>query len=349
MRGNVEISKLVFESGKPFVIDVGPSTIKELELQSGGFTLRADSATLPKGLRYHSEEGLTIGELHVDIGSFTIDSLVPAKPETQTTLETPKEKNPDKNLSWIPILDTIRGHLNVDLNLEVKIPVVGSRVGEHKFRVPIVDGIINYKKLEKNLATLENAFIDLAHKNDRLVVERDIPLLPFDAKELVWWQLDEEAAALAVTDEVRLRTLATPVLPPAKPTDPTKEKKRVIVGAAANNIDVQLSLGASEIPLLGGILKLGGPDRDAFSSLQISGEAVYKTKTETPPTRLAASIQEAYMHFAKAKIGRSLYTGSISWASMYEVSIEMNRFIPGKMTGYFRDLSISGLSQRIIS
>ncbi len=332
-RGNVNVSALRVETAARVVVEIGPSSsIKGFELEKGGMILRAAEAHFEQGLLFDSNLGLQIPELFAKEGTLTIAPLVPAKSE--------KKSSPPSMEPWSKLLDALGGHLNVDLDLEVKIPVVGKRVGVHKFRVPVVDGVINYKKLEGNLATLESAFIDLQHKEDRLVLERDIPLLPFDAKELICWMLDEEGQKLAAQDEVKLRTLIEPVLPAVK-KEPDQEKKRVIVGARAQGIDLALALAHCELPFGDGTLRFGTSDAAGVGELKINGEANYKHQTETPSTQLEGSLTDVLIAMETVRMGTSRLSGRMSLGAFREVFIAMERFIPMRMNGLISELRLS--------
>ncbi|HYU15774.1 MAG TPA: hypothetical protein VEL05_06880, partial [Candidatus Acidoferrum sp.] len=104
-------------------------------------------------------------------------------------------------------LDRINGHLDVDMTLDISLPVIGRRQATHHFRVPIAAGVINYRELERDLANLEDAFIDVEVRGQTLVIERAIPLIPGLEKPLVVWDLTPEELDLARRRLVRLRTI----------------------------------------------------------------------------------------------------------------------------------------------
>ena len=89
----------------------------------------------------------------------------------------------------------------------------------HKLRVPVEHGVINFHELERDLSFLEDAVLDFEWKGDRLILEKDIPLVPFDNETLVSWRLDDEGQALADAERLRLvmRSVAHLARPPAVP------------------------------------------------------------------------------------------------------------------------------------
>lgn len=111
-----------------------------------------------------------------------------------------------KILDW-RVLDALRGEFNVDLEVDVTVPVIGHRRAVHRFRVPIEAGAIDFMELEKDLSTLENSILDFAVRPDgTLVLERGIPLLPTRGrgKPILIWRLDPEDQVLAQSDRIRL-------------------------------------------------------------------------------------------------------------------------------------------------
>src|SRR5690606_11864726 len=77
---------------------------------------------------------------------------------TAVEAEPPADPEPRRRLD-LDFLDRIDGRLDVDLTVDVTLPVLGSRRKTHHFRVPIAKGTFNYKDLEGDLAKLEDAFI----------------------------------------------------------------------------------------------------------------------------------------------------------------------------------------------
>src|SRR5690606_31675043 len=132
---------------------------------------------------------------------------------TAVEAEPPADPEPRRRLD-LDFLDRIDGRLDVDLTVDVTLPVLGSRRKTHHFRVPIAKGTINYKDLEGDLAKLEDAFIDIEVRGRQLAIERRIPLIPGSEKPLVLFDLEPDEVAMAHERLVRLATLGTLRLPP---------------------------------------------------------------------------------------------------------------------------------------
>jgi len=120
--------------------------------------------------------------------------------------EAPPAKPSIRSLIDWRFLDRVDGQIDVDVTVDVHLPVIRRRRATHYFRVPIEKGIFNYRQLESGLSSLENAVIDFDLKGHKLVIERDLPIIRM-RKNLVEWRLDDEEMALARQRKVKLRTL----------------------------------------------------------------------------------------------------------------------------------------------
>ncbi len=120
--------------------------------------------------------------------------------------EAPPAKPSIRSLIDWRFLDRVDGQIDVNVTVDVHLPVIRRRRATHYFRVPIEKGIFNYRQLESGLSSLENAVIDFDLKGHKLVIERDLPIIRM-RKNLVEWHLDDEEMALARQRKVKLRTL----------------------------------------------------------------------------------------------------------------------------------------------
>jgi hypothetical protein len=117
----------------------------------------------------------------------------------------PKRRSIRSRIDW-RFLDRVDGQIDVDVTVDVHLPVIRRRKATHYFRVPIEKGVFNYRQLENGLSSLENAVIDFDLRGHKLVIERDLPIIRM-RKTLVEWRLDDEEVALAKQRRVKLHTL----------------------------------------------------------------------------------------------------------------------------------------------
>ncbi len=152
---------------------------------------------------------------------------------------------------YLRVLDGLSGHLNVDVLLDLKIPLLGTNRRTHELRVPIEKGSFDFRRLEGNLATLENALLDFAVRDGALGLELGIPLLPTRGrgKQLVVWPLSSPDLALAQQNRVRLATLPRAQLAAGQPPSAAEESAEregnspfALEHLGAENLDLRLTL-----------------------------------------------------------------------------------------------------------
>lgn len=228
--------------GKAFRLNARALLAAELEVAQPGLAVRAANVAVTD-LAVHdgvSIDRTTVERAEVDfaIGSSTSDEA-PGAPFV---------------FDW-GLLDFLSGRADVDVHVDIAVPVIGRRKATHRLRVPIENGIIDYRELERNLANLENALLDFAVRDEGLVLERVNPLFPMrgHGKPIVVWPLGPEDRALAERDHVRLALLSSYEMagPPSSTSDGPSAislKKLDLLGLAAD-----LSLAPVEIPLQGSL------------------------------------------------------------------------------------------------
>lgn len=183
--------------------------------------------------------------------------------------KSPDEDEPPVDLRF---LDALQGQLDIDLAVDMTLPWLKRRNVTHYFRVPIVDGTIDYERLEDDVHWLEAAFLTIEQDGERLVLARDLPLVPYSGKELLWWQLQPEDMPVADLRRVHLRNLMRPRQPASK-RDPGK-KKLVLHELALQNIKLALHADRPvQISLPGGaMVQFGDDDSAGLSGLTLTGE-----------------------------------------------------------------------------
>ena len=144
----------------------------------------------------------------------------------------------------LPLLDGLSGFVNVDLGLDLTVPVIGRRNATHQFRIPIEDGAIDYRKLESDLSTLEDALLDFSMRDGELVLEMGIPFVPTRGrgKPILRWELGDRDRALAENRRIRLAMLPRFRTSGDGESDPAKPSRVSLRELDAANLDVRLQL-----------------------------------------------------------------------------------------------------------
>lgn len=228
-------------------------------------------------------EGITISNLAVNgddvqlarlrVATTKVDVAVPAH-EADAAKPAASGSSPILD-RFLGVLDRLTGHINVDLGLDLTVPVIGRRRATHHFRMPIDAGTIDYRQLEDNLSTLEDSLLDFSVRDEGLVLEVGIPFLPTrgKGKPIVTWALNEADVALAHQQRVRLSILAKPNTNGDPGGDPGEgdEKSAVSVRKAhAAGLDVKLAVAHAD----------DSPVR-SIGSLALDGDITYATDEAT--------------------------------------------------------------------
>ena len=283
----------------------GWASADDVELDFGTFQLRADRLEFPAGIRMEDASGARaavapeakLENLVLTIDDFDAFGTPQGADGGHRRAGDDREKADDCATTrsaaiadW-DFLDAIDGHLNVDLFVDTKVPLLGRRRATHHFRIPIEHGTVDYRGVEDNLHWLEDAFLDIEVADGKLVLEQDLPLVPFAGKALVWWNLDAKELELARQRRVKLRTLLTPELPsPA----PSKRKKPSVTfhQYGLRNLDVDLSLRRHAEVVVGDYarVKLGSGNRPGVVELKLRGDLQYHMRRELEPTSVAGTL-----------------------------------------------------------
>ncbi len=146
--------------------------------------------------------------LRIEARSIAIAEIGGSAPLTTTTSPT-RSASPPEWTEVMTLLDGLAGVINVELSLDLTVPVIGRRRATHRFRIPIADGAVDYMGLEKDLSTLESALLDFAIRDGALVLEMGIPFLPTRGlgKPILQWDLAPADLDLARRDRIRLAVL----------------------------------------------------------------------------------------------------------------------------------------------
>lgn len=279
--------------GAPELLAIsGPLTLTEVSYADARANATLDRLELPEGLRY-GEAGLDIDGVEAGAISATVAlgesgddnegdqgggagqgggdqggaGSTPASSDAAGGTAPPSDPTAEARARGqrFKILDGLQGQLDVDLYIDATYPVYGARKVTHHFRIPIDEGAIDYKRLEKNLATLEDAVLDIELLPGELILEKDLPLVPFDNQTLVRWRLEPHEQALAAVRRVRLSTLLKAELPePDKGVDDKRDEEGKgplqLHRLELRELDLQLALTK------GGLLDLGAAGRLRFAT-----------------------------------------------------------------------------------
>lgn len=248
------------------------AAIARIDIDVNDITVHLRDVLLPDGLHL-SGERCNLGSLSV--GHLAVSVREPVR-------RSARAKSRQGGLVDLPFLDHLTGRINADVKTDVTLPIFGRRKATHRFRIAVRNGTIDFAALESNLSFLEDLALHFKVRKGKLVLEKNIPFIPFDRKTLVYWQLDEEGLAMAEKKCVRLRTLLQPnIANHARDEDRRDMSKDGGNGVHLRHlevagIDVLLRLGGpTSLSAGGGIVRLGGgshSDTPSIGELSVRGE-----------------------------------------------------------------------------
>ena len=249
------------------------------------------------------------------------------------------------------VLDGLAGDVDIDVEVDLTVPIIGNRNATHRLRVPIANGALDYRALESNLAALENALIDFSVRDGGLCLERVNPLFPArgHGKPFVIWDLDAADLALAMQDRVRLAVLPGARLVDSagegdspEPREPAKKSAIALRRLALHRIDVKLAL-APVAGALGGQVRLR-----SIGSLVLQGSVDHAPdEAQQRPGSVLGELSALAASIVGLPIGASvLHVASVELASASPLEVT---FLDVRPTNLQLDLAQITLTDVVLS
>lgn len=306
-----------------FELSAGPDGMPRLRIdRAKASTLRArhrDGELIVGGLSL--PDGVLVDGPRVHVDTVAIETIDAQLTNLASLLAksdgavTPGPSNHERLDVLSAIADAVahlQGHVAAELVTDLTVPILGSHAAIHSFRIPIDDGTIEFAAIERGLSTLADMVLDFEVKGDCLILEKDLPLVPFDNQTLIEWPLDAHGRALAKHKRVRLADLLFPRFPAsarrAAQADATRGRSLAIRSIALRQLEIALAIGS---PLSwrwpDGAVELGSPARLPWRSLDITGALTYADGTAQPGT-LEASITDVHAGSIDVAIGATRVT-----------------------------------------
>jgi hypothetical protein len=256
-------------------------------------------------------------------------------------------------IDW-SFLDGLGAEIDIEVRVDAKIPFIKDLAKKQHFHVTVIEGAIDYKKFEHDLGFLEDAVLDFELEADRLILEKDIPLIPFDNETLVFWPLDANERALAASHRIRLSTLTRAQIPPPKPKkkkDDGKASGFEIVQVDVDPIRIGLRLdGAHVVSPAPGIsisLGQGGASEPAIEELRIAGGVHYAPKKDPILGEVKASARGVLLGAVTAPVGAGLTLEGARIREIGEATVTLAGLQPTSASVSFADADLRGLVVRL--
>ncbi len=250
IEGRVELAGVRLRiDGKDGVAFAERVVLADVALALGAVRLRIDRiAGLHVAVGW-GHDGVRVDAEAIELASGTVELAFPERPAAAPTERTPR-RLPFTLDDVLSLLDGVAGDVNVDLALDLTVPVIGRRTATHQFRIPIENGALDYRKLESDLSALEDSLLDFSVRDGGLVLERGIPLIPTRGrgKPIVRWDLEGDDLALAEARRIRLAVLPRFTLVSDGESDPNKPPAVALRQLEARDLDARLQLQLAEPP-----------------------------------------------------------------------------------------------------
>jgi len=256
-----------------------------LRTDDGAVDLRIERMEMPRGVAVTSnaEGGVELLAPHASLHDVQlqlpdIGKLLTSRPAEVASAALVRAVDVPLRAEKLHWLDTLAGKLSVTVKVVLDLPIVGTRTLDQKLEIPIQDGSLDFRALDRSLDWLEGQFVDLGIRNDRLVLSWRVPIVG-SRREIMSWELDPAARTLATFDRVPLRSLADfrfPQSGDASQTNRPVKKKDTLRSLTLADLKVQLSMVAPHSVELGqGTLQFGGEDEPGVVGLQLTGSLMH--------------------------------------------------------------------------
>lgn len=225
-------------------------------------------------------------------------------------------------------LDGVSGEIKLTIKVKIDLPVVGSRTLDQDLKVPIKDGALDFRALDKGLDWLEGRILDIEIESNRLVVSYGVPIV-LPSREIISWALDQDALTLAKFDKVPLRSLADFKLKKKKSDNGKDKKASRLESFAMEKIEIKLSLLAPRsLEVGGGAILFGGEDSPGIVDLSIAGslKAPGQGVLEGSIALLDTTVKDLHMGGAAMTVDR-LHLGAID-----QLQVAFDGFTPTEIT-----------------
>ncbi|MBP9084988.1 MAG: hypothetical protein KBG15_02675, partial [Kofleriaceae bacterium] len=250
----------------------------------------------------------------------------------------------------LKFLDGLTGHVTMTVKVKLDLPVIGGRTLDQSLHIPIKDGSIDFRALDKGLDWLEGTFLDIGVDRGRLAISWGVPIVA-PSRDIISCALDESAQTLATFGRVPVRSFVDfrigkgtqPGPPPPERSD--RDKKRDILRSLAlEAIDIALSMSAPRsVAIGGGTLMFGGDDAPGLVDLKVRGDLHTQTAGAIRGAIGAIDTTLKDIHIG----GVLLTTDRLSLDGIDEFELAFEGFRPTSLTMKIHRVTAANLSARV--
>ena len=326
---------------------------------AGKFEILCDRIEMPRGMMLtRAESGVEIVSSHVTFSEMRLTVLGPfgrSKPAAAATpapapapapppapAPAPAEP-PTLRQDRLRFLDSLSGRIYLTVKVVLDLPVLKKRTLDQQLKIPIQEGSLDFRALDKSLDWLEGAFLDIAHSNDRLALQWKVPIFG-SGRDLITWQLDAESATNAKFGRVPVRALADYRIPSARGADRPDDKRKTLQALSVEAIDIALSLLAPRSLEVGsGLIMFGGDDQPGMVDLKVAGSI-----DDRGPGKLNGTIGSVDTTIKDLRLGPVLLTADrLHFDGLDQLEVIFDGFSPSKVTTVIHRVTATNLAMRL--
>ena len=330
-------------------VSIGNAWLRD---DAGRFAIGVDRIEMPRGIMLtRGEHGVEIVAPHTSLSEMKLTvkgpfgrgeagavagaARAPARSPVESGLRQAK----------LRFLDSLSGRINLTIKVVLDLPVLGVRTLDQQLRVPIQDGSLDFRKLEDSLDWLEGAFLDIRHDDDRLAVMWKVPIFG-SKRELIAWQLDEEAATGATFGRVPVRSLTDFRFASGRSSerDLGDRRRKTLQALSFDAIDVALSLVAPRsLEAGGGIIMFGGDDQPGMVDQRVTGSI-----RDRGPGALRGTIGSVDTTFKDVRIGPAQITADrLHFDGLDELEVVFDGFQPTSVSVVIHRVTATNLALQL--
>ncbi|HLL20977.1 MAG TPA: hypothetical protein VK427_02550, partial [Kofleriaceae bacterium] len=246
-------------------MSIGSASLRD---DAGRYDIAVERIEMSRGIMLtRADRGVEIVSPHVSLSEvkMTIKGPFGSPPKVEPLAS----EAPSLRQDSLRFLDSLTGRIYLTVKVVLDLPVIGKRTLDQQLRVPVQEGSLDYRALDKSLDWLEGAFLDIKHHDDRLAITWKVPIVG-SSRDLISWKLDSEAATLASFGRVPVRSLADFRTKPSKANP--NDRSGILQALSLDAIDIALSLVAPRsVDAAGGLIMFGGDDSPGMVDLKVSG------------------------------------------------------------------------------
>lgn len=339
--------------GAEFLLEAGTAEADTLQVEQGGQTLALRGVELA-ALRSHGPE-LALGQTRVrelDVEAVfaargaapaqaSADAAQVASPSAGTAPEPEPTRPPivDRRL-----LDGLRGRFDVDVDVDLAVPILGRRRATHGLRLAIDDGALDYRELEHSLAPLEDSLLDFSVREGALVLERGLPLIKTRGrgKPILIWELAPADLALAEGQRVRLAVLPSFRVANKRDDDPPSDDDSPsafrLQKLSLCGLDTMLTLMHSPHVDAGAVREL------TFADLILQGELHHHPEGERHAGQLRGGLANLRTLLAALPLGPRALSCRLEIGALRDLELGFEGLQPRALKGRVAALAIADLT-----